>query len=169
MNKGTTIQIGIALALLGCAGVLGYRYWQSHNAGADGLVYFYDQSQQKLFAAPRDSVPPIAGLDSKEIDAVRAIVIAPNGNPREKKQVKIAYLETYTPEMKAQLEELRRVEAAGKSTVGLVGRGALPRNTLVRRTTDTQWQPMTSPEGEKIVAEWNLPGPDGKYPAICVP
>ena len=33
---------------------------------SDGTVYFYDLSQQKLFAAPRSSVPPIRGIDNDE-------------------------------------------------------------------------------------------------------
>jgi len=40
---------------------------------------------------------------------------------------------------------------------------------LVRRVTDDQWVPLTSPAGERIVSEWNVPGPDGRYPVVCAP
>jgi len=163
------IQGLLVLALLAVAAVLVTKSLRGQRSDSDGAVYFYDLSEKKLFAAPRSSVPPIRGINNTEEDAVRAIVIATNGNPREKKQIQIAYLEKYTPELKAQIEALRKAEAAGQSTAGMIASGAVPKNTLVRRLTDADWVLMTSLAGERIVSEWNQPGPDGRYPAVCVP
>ena len=133
---------------------------------SDGKVYFYDLSQQKLFAAPRSSVPPIRGIDNAEEDGVRAIVISENGNPADRKHRRIAYLEKYTPQLKAQFEAIQR---DGAGTTNSLRREDVPASTLVRRLTDRDWYPMNSAEGEKIVAEWNVPGPNGTYPVVCVP
>ncbi len=169
MNKSKTIQIGLAVVLLAGAGVLTARFLRNERDASEGQVYYYDLSEQKLFAAPRNAVPPIRGLNDDEADAVRAMVVSPTGNPREKKNIRIAYLEKYTPELKAKIEALRRAEAAGQSTIGIIGHGMVPQNTLVRRVTDDQWVPLTSPAGERIVSEWNVPGPDGRYPVVCAP
>ncbi len=169
MSTSAKVTIGGVLVLVLVLGAWWFR-WQGGGGGsAEGRIYFYDLSERKLFAGPREAVPPIKGLNNDEMDGVRAIVISPTGNPRERKNVQIAYLEKYTPELKSQLEALRKAEAAGQSTVGLLPHGAVPKNTLVRRLTDADWVPMTSPAGEAIVSEWNRPGPDGKYPVICVP
>ena len=133
---------------------------------SDGKVYFYDLSQQKLFAAPRSSVPPIRGIDNAEEDGVRAIVISENGNPADRKHRRIAYLEKYTPQLKAQFEAIQR---DGAGATNSLRREDVPASTLVRRLTDRDWYPMNSAEGEKIVAEWNVPGPNGTYPVVCVP
>lgn len=132
----------------------------------DGKVYFYDLSQQKLFAAPRSSVPPIRGIDNDEQDGVRAIVISENGNPADRKHRRIAYLEKYTPQLKAQFEAIQKNGVDGTTSLR---REDVPASTLVRRLTDRDWYPMNSAEGEKIVSEWNVPGPNGTYPVVCVP
>ncbi len=133
MNRKLIFQSILVLALLSVAGVLGFGYWHNQTVDSTEKVYFYDLGQQQLFGAARSSVPPIAGLDGRVDGAVRAIVITPTGNPREKKQVSIAYLEKYTPEMKALFESLRQTEAAGKSTAGMIPHGMVPRSTQVRR------------------------------------
>ena len=46
------------------------------DSGIAEKVFFYDLSEQKLFAAPRTAVPPIRGLNDPQTDAVRAVAIA---------------------------------------------------------------------------------------------
>ena len=168
MNGTSRLKLLAVAALFCIAAWLGFRAWR--GTGEQGeLVYFYDLSEKKLFAASRDAVPPIRGLNNTEEDGVRAIVVSPTGDPRDRKQRRIAYLEKYSPQLKQMIEAVRRAEAAGESTTGLLSRGAVPANTLVRRVNESEWHVMTSAEGEKIVGEWNVPGPDGKYPAVCVP
>jgi hypothetical protein len=168
MNQKSLLQTIAAMTLLIVAGWLVFRAW--HGTGEQGeRVYFYDVSEQKLFPAPRAAVPPIRGINNADEDGVRAIVVSPTGDPRDRKQRRIAYLEKYSPQLKQMFEAVRRAEAAGESTAGVLGRGAVPANTLVRRVNEQAWHLMTSAEGEKIVNEWNVPSPDGKYPAVCVP
>jgi len=39
----------------------------------------------------------------------------------------------------------------------------------VKRVEEGEWRAVNTPEGEKILGEWNVPGPDGKFPIVCVP
>ena len=48
-------------------------------------------------------------------------------------------------------------------------RGARDSFRFVKRLEDAEWHKVNSPEGEKILAEWNVPGADGKFPVVCVP
>jgi len=169
MNKKTIIQAGVALVLLATAALLTVSFFRSRAGHSEGTIFFYDLSEQKLFAAPRDSVPPISGINNEAVDGVRAIVISTSGDPKDKQHRKIAYLEKYTPDLKARLEAVRQAQNAGQSTAGMIPHGMMSANTLVRRPADTQWFVMNTPQGEQVVAEWNVPGKDGKYPAVCVP
>jgi hypothetical protein len=162
MNKFNTVKLVVALALLGCAAFVLVGFFR-HGSGIVEKTFFYDLSEKKLFAVSRDALPPIRGLNDAEEDAVRAIVIAPNGNPDDKAHRKIAYLEKYAPELKEHLAKVRE----GKSDP--LPRGARDSYRLVKRVDDSQWCTVNSPEGQKILAEWNVPGPDGKFPTVCVP
>ena len=166
MDPKTVAKLIGVMVLLSIAAASTIRYFRNRGGDADGMVYFYDLTEQKLFPAPRPSVPPIRGINNAEQDGVRAIVISDSGNPKDKKHQHIAYLEKYTAEIKAQFEAVRQGGAGGQVAVR---RDAVPANTLVRRLNEPEWHPMNSPEGEKIVSEWNVPGPDGSYPTVCVP
>jgi len=162
MNKANIYKLAFALVLLGIATFIALRFMRE-DAGVAETTFFYDLSEKKLFAAPREALPPIRGLNDDEEDAVRAVVIAPNGNPKDVGSRKIAYLEKYAPEFKRQLEQVRSGEA-----------NPLPRGTrnayrFVKRVEDTQWYALDSPEGERILTNWNVAGPDGQYPVVCVP
>ena len=162
MNRSNLLKLVLAVALLGGATFLLVRFFRQGD-GVSEQTYFYDLSEKKLFAASREALPPIKGLNNDEEDAVRAVVISVNADPKDKSGRKIAYLEKYAPEFKQQLEKVR----AGQ--VDPLPRGARNSLRFVRRVADTEWHPVSSPEGEKILTEWNVPGPDGKFPAVCVP
>ena len=166
VDRASLAKLIATIVLLLAAAAMVVSSLLSHRGDSDGKVYFYDLSQQKLFAAPRSSVPPIRGIDNEEQDGVRAIVISESGNPADRKHRRIAYLEKYTPQLKAQFETIQKEGAGGATSLR---REEVPGSTLVRRLTDREWYPMNSAEGEKIVAEWNVPGPNGTYPAVCVP
>jgi hypothetical protein len=162
MNKSSILKLVVAVMLLSSAGLMFARFLRENN-GVTEKTFFYDLSEKKLFAASREALPPIRGLNDAVEDAVRAVVIAANGNPNDKANRKIAYLEKYAPELKQQLEKVRNGKA-----------DPLPRNArdgfrFVKRVDDTEWHAVSSPEGEKILTEWNVAGPDGKYPIVCVP
>src|SRR6185369_6110613 len=130
----------------------------------DQNTFFYDLAEQKLFVAPRSAIPPIPGIKKTELTGVRAVVICTNGRPNDPASRKIAYLEKYSPELKQVMEAVQ----AGKDNP-VPPRGTRQGLIYVKRLADTEWQPVSSPEGEKILSEWNVPGPDGKLPMVCSP
>jgi hypothetical protein len=162
MNRSNVFKISLGLALLVWA-TFRFVTFLRQGDGVSEQTFFYDLSEKKLFAASREALPPIRGLNNFEEDAVRAVVISFAANPKDQGSRKIAYLEKYSPEFKQQLERVR----AGQTD-------PLPRNSrnalrFVRRVGDVEWHTIASPEGEKILTEWNVPGPDGNFPAVCVP
>jgi hypothetical protein len=161
MNSSNAVKIVLAVALTGGAALMLARFFRSSNATVEE-TFFYDLNEKKLFAASRELLPPIRGLEGNEEGAVRAVVIS-SGNPKNKANQKIAYLEKYAPDLKQHLAKVRAGQAEP------LPRGARDSSRFVKRVADAEWHPVNSPEGEKILAEWNVPGPDGKYPAVCTP
>lgn len=134
------------------------------DSGPSEKAWFYDLSEKKLFVAERGLVPPIRGMNDAQEDGVRAVVVAPPGKCDEASARRIAYLETNAPELKKSLDAAR---ASG--AVPTVSRGQAQSLRLVRRVTDAEWVSLATPEGELIVSEWAVPGPDGQSPAVCTP
>jgi hypothetical protein len=165
--KRSSIQLIVALVLFGVAGLFLFRFWRSERS-SEPRAYFYDESEGKLFAGPHSAVPPIPGLDEKAADGVRAVVISLNGDCADEKSRSIAYLEKYSPELKQQLE-LAAGGTVSADATGRIGRGEAQGHTFVRTVSDPRWHPRNSPEGERIVTEWQRPGPDGALPLICSP
>lgn len=163
MNKADAIKLVLALAILGTATVFLVRFFRASD-GVTEKAFFYDVSEKKLFTASRTAVPPIQGLNDAEMDAFRAVVISTKGRPEDKSSWTIAYLEQYSPELKRQMEA---AQANGSSP--LMGRGQALAHRFVRRVGDADWHPMDSPEAEKIVTEWAMPGPNGITPVVCAP
>jgi hypothetical protein len=162
MSAANLTKLLLAIVLLAGASFGFYRFYRN-DTGISEQTYFYDLSEQKLFAASREALPPIRGLNGPEEDAVRAVVICASGSPDDPANRSIAYLEKYAPELKASLEQVR----AGKAE-------PLPSKVrngyrFVKRTADDKWHAANSPEGEKILNGWNVAGADGKYPIVCSP
>jgi hypothetical protein len=164
-----------AAVLLAAAVVIGItQMGRVTTTGEEGVqVWFYDQSARQLYAVPRDTLPPHAGIDGKPDDGVRAIVVAAESEQRDPTKLRIAYLETYTPELKRILEEMRAARAGGRPA-----RSALPgsdgdyfqQNTLVCRPGETTWYAQTSKEGPRIMAEWHgWTSAAGQPLVVCVP
>ncbi|MBE0545427.1 MAG: hypothetical protein IH623_29155 [Verrucomicrobia bacterium] len=162
MNKPMLAKVALAVLLLGGAGFLFARFLKQ-GGGVGENEFFYDLSEKKLFAAPRESLPPIRGINDAEEDGVRAVVIVLGSNPDDKAARTIAYLEKYAPELKQHLHKVRAGEAEPLPTRVRNG------YRLVKRVEDEAWHPLNTPQGEKILTEWNVAGPDGKYPVVCSP
>jgi hypothetical protein len=163
MQKSAGFKIVAVVAMLSAAAYITWTWWKDqrpHSAQA----FFYDLSEKRLFAASQDAVPPIAGLDGKELDAVRAVVFSPTGDCKRDRQ--IAYLEKYSPELKAQFEVTKKDPAADFPRLS---RSAAQSHTFVRRISDSTWHPMDSEEAARIVGEWRLTGAGGADPIICIP
>jgi hypothetical protein len=163
MNRDARLKLAAALLLLALAVGFFIRFARRDD-GLSDRAFFYDPSARRLFTGPRTAVPPIRGVDGEQADAVRAVVISTNGNPRDVAARTIAYLETYSPELKRQMEV---AQASGEAPS--MGRGLAQTHRFVRRPGDTGWHPMTSPEAERIVSEWLTAGPDGGPAVICTP
>ena len=168
MYRKTLMQL-LGVVVLLTAAVVFYLKLSPASGSGDDSAYFYDLAEQKLFVAPRSSIPPIAGTKGGKEAGVRAIVISTTGDPGDKKHREIAYLEKYSPEMKSLFEETREARKAGRPAAGRIDRSVVPANTWVRRLKDTEWHSLASPEGEKIAGEWNEAGPDGRVPVVCSP
>jgi|ERR1035441_1612867 hypothetical protein len=168
MNKSATAKVVLASVLLAGAVVCFIKLSPARPGQAEN-AYFYDLAEQKLFLAPRGSIPPIQGMKGAAEAGVRAVVISTTGDPSDTKHRQIAYLQRYSPEIKQLFEEVRQARVEGRSAEGHIDRNEVPPNTWVRRLQDTNWYALNSAEGDKITSEWNTPGPDGRTPAVCTP
>jgi hypothetical protein len=162
MKSGNVVKIGLAIVLFGVAG-FGFTRFFSGDDGISEKTFYYDLSEKKLFSASRELVPPIRGLNNSEEDAVRAVVISKNGNANDKSGRTIAYLEKFAPELRESIAKAR----AGKGEP--MPRGARDSFRLVKRVDDAQWHAASTPEGQAIINGWNVAGPDGKFPVVCIP
>ena len=134
------------------------------NRDATPKAFFFDLSEKKLFVGPSDAIPPIRGINDVKEDGVKAMVISTNGDGSDKSARKIAYLEMFAPELKAQLEDAR---ARGGSPA--MSRAQAQQFRLVRRPEDAEWMPLSSRAGQKIINEWLTAGPDGGAAVVCAP
>lgn len=157
-RRKNLVKMGVAGVLLLASAGLGIARWRSSfSSGESGArVYFYDESERKLYAAARDTLPPHEGVGGATGDGVRAVVVAPAG---ELSARRIAYLETYTPALHDKLEFVRSAKKAGKGA-GVKGPSGddpfVLRNTMVRRESEAPWHDMTTAEGQKIMREWTM-------------
>ena len=164
MSKGSLAKLLLAAGMLILAGVISIRWFQAET-GPSETAYFYDLSEKKLFVAPLSAVPPIPGMDGGEEDGVRAVVVSTTGNPNDESSFQIAYLEMYSPEFKAQIQANR----TGEETETRIGRSEARSHSFVKRLEDSAWYPLNSDEAERILTEWQKPGPGGQIPIVCVP
>jgi hypothetical protein len=163
VERSESIKAVGAAAILGLAAFFTYRF-VTRGSGVSEQAFFFDVSEKKLFTAARSSVPPIRGLNGEEEDGLRALVISTNGDAADKTAWKVAYVEKYSPELKRQMQNAQQTGAAPE-----MGRALALQHRFVRRLSDTQWFAMDSPEAERIVSEWALPGPGGVTPVVCSP
>jgi hypothetical protein len=162
MSYGNSIKIVLIVVLFAAAGFGFYRSL-SQKPDISEKNYFYDLSEKKLFAASREELPPIQGVNDSMEDAVRAIVICAAGNPDDPANRSIAYLEKYAPELKQNIEQARLGKAEPMKT--------RERNGLrqVARAEDAKWFPADTREGQHIMTNWNVVGASGSYPIVCSP
>jgi hypothetical protein len=135
----------------------------------DAKVWFYDERAKRLYAASADLIPP-AGRDGRR---VRATVIRFVGMPNDQEHVRVAYLEKYTPELKALLE---RAEAAHASRRPFTEKMPPPSSpyfrdhTLLKAPGETAWHALSTEEARHLRIEWQTwRGPAGQSPMISEP
>jgi hypothetical protein len=162
MTSGNTAKIAVALVLFAGAAFGFYRFFHQRT-GVSERAFFYDLSEKKLFAAPREALPPIRGINDAQEDGVRAVVICTAGEPDNPSNQSIAYLEKYAPELKLNIEQARAGKAEPMPSKVRNG------YRLVKRPQDDKWQAANSPEGQVILNGWNVALADGKFPIVCSP
>jgi hypothetical protein len=132
-------------------------------------VWFYDQSAQRLYPAPRDLIPP----DGKDDTRVRAMVIGFQGLGNSVSQLKIAYLEKYSPDLKALLERAVAAHAARqpfREQIPARGSAYFQDNSMVKRPGEPSWHTLGTEEARLMMSDWRQwRGPAGQAPIISVP
>jgi len=161
-----SVAVLTALAVVFVAGKVRH-FRRDGEAGA--RVWFYDQSAKRLYPAPRDLIPPDGNNDNR----VRAVVIGFQGIGNEISQLRIAYLEKYSPEFKALLERAQAAHAAKRPFLEKIPSQNSPDfqdNTLVKRPGEASWHAVSTEAARQIMAEWReWRGPAGQRPIISVP
>ncbi len=104
---------------------------------------------------------------------VRAVVVGFEGLGNDTSQLKIAYLEKYSPEFKSLLERAAVAHAARQPFVEAIpspNSDYYQTNAFVKRLGESVWQSAASPEARQIIQEWRVwHGPAGQAPIISVP
>ena len=174
-SRKKQMKIVAACGLLLAAGVIGATRWRGafDNGEADPKVFFYDLSEKRLYTLPRGSVPPDKGIGGESEDGVHAVVVAPANAIKDESKRRIAYLETYTPELHEKLAAIAAAKKAGKGA-GVKGPSGddpfVLKNTLVRRENESEWHDMTTPEARKTISEWTAwRDESGKPLAVVTP
>ena len=162
------MMLALAVVLLAGAAVQFIRFFAGRGR-PDQNAYFFDLSEKKLFVAHRTLAPPIRGINNAELDGVRAVVVSTSDNPKDEASRRIAYLEKYAPELKQQIEAMQSGQESPGASGSRITRGAAQSFTFVRRLNEDTWHAVNSAEAEKIMTEWQVPGPDGKTPLVCAP
>jgi hypothetical protein len=130
-------------------------------------TFWYDLSEKRLYVDKADLVPPQRGVGGTADDAYLAVVMQMPGSegPGE-----VAFLTSYTEELRALRLEGQRASQAGTPLPERLGdRLWVTENTLVRRISDEQWYPKSSPEGQRVISVLTEPGPGGGFPRIRSP
>jgi len=167
------LKTALILSGVAIAGWLAYSSLRNSFRQRDpgGRVWFYDESEKKLYTMPVATMPPDKGIGGPAGDGERAIVVSFGKNQHDRSQWRIAYLEKYTPDLKKTLDELILARAAHRIFDGSVPSRQskyFQTNTLVKRVEDHDWYTADSDEGKKILKEWRAwHGPDGSGPAVC--
>ena len=165
---------GVVALLLVAVLFIASRINRAGRTGEEDLtVWFYDQSEQELYPAPRNAVPPHKGVGGPSGDGVRAVVVAAPEQQSDAGARRIAYLETYTPELKALIERVLEARASGlpcEETLPPRDSDFYQKNTLVRRAEDSDWYDTTTPQALRIMSEWRgWRSNDGQSLVVCVP
>ena len=148
------LEFAAAVAMVVIAvGFVSKRVGGFRKTGEEGATtWFYDQSEKRLYEAPRDTVPPHKGIGGPSGDGVRAVVVAFRAEQSDPRKRRIAYLETCTPELKDFLEKVQAARASGQAFKGRVparDSDYFQTNSLVKGLEGTEWHASSTPEGRE--------------------
>ncbi len=163
---GGSLVVLTALAII--TGISGMRQLRGDNE-AKIMVWFYDQDTKRLYAAPQDRISP----DGNDDVRVRAVVIGFQGMANQVSQLKIAYLEKYSPELKSLLERADAAHAAKlpfTEKIPSQSSDYYRNNTYAKRVGEDTWYTIGTDEARQLMAEWReWRGPAGQPPIISAP
>lgn len=169
LRQTATVLLLVAAVAFGVTRVVR----SARNGEAAAQVWFYDASEQKLYAVPNETIPPHQGVGGRSGDGFKAVVFCPRGQQRDPSQRRIAYLETYGPALKKVMEDIHAARSAHRHYEGQLPEresAFVETNTLVRSLEDPRWYPSASPEGRDIIQRWrHWRGADGQPGVISVP
>lgn len=174
LRRADVIKGSAAAVVLVGAVVIGAMQMSRSGDGEEHLkIWFYDVSESKLYAAPKDTLAPHAGVGGATDDGVKAIVVACRGECGDASKREIAYLEKCSPELKGMLEGIRAARARGEKYTGKMPAREddfVNKNTFVRRAGEETWHAMSSKVGREIVVEWQRKTcADGQSRVVCTP
>jgi hypothetical protein len=163
-----TGSVGVLAALAVMFAIASVRHFRG-EAEDKARVWFYDQSVSQLYPAPRYLIPPDGNGDTR----VRAIVIGFQGMGNDLSQLKIAYLEKYSPKFKGLLERAGAAHAAKLPfTEKIPSRDSayFQDNMMVKRPGEAVWHTAGTVEARQIMTDWrDWRSPAGQRPIISVP
>ncbi len=158
-------KLTVTLAVL-CIAAAGYfLITRSFNANKrpKGNIWFYNLKTHQLFPTSDMSVPPI-DTKSGPGTGVRAYVFICDANSKPTNF--IAFLETFTPEVKRQVEEEMK-RGGGQSTIGFALESR-KNGILVSSLEEERWFLKLSNEGSQIMeagkAKGGCPHPKPSLP-----
>jgi len=166
--KTVVAKAGIVAALLLALGGVFFKAWRLSRDG-EPKVWFYDQRKQRLYASPGDTISPEGEFDNR----VRALVIGFRGMGNDPANLRIAYLEKYSPDFKALLERANAAHRARRpftEGIPLAGSPYAKGNTYVKRPDEASWHSLDTAEARQILGQWRQwHGPAGQPPVILTP
>jgi len=120
--------------------------------------YFYDLSEQRLYVAGPEVLPPDVGIGGAPDDGVEALVVRCPKCGRSKNR--IVYLTRLTPELRQRILADRGSESGGAA----YSRAEVFQNTLVCRFGEDVWYPLSTDEGKAIRDSWATTCPEHGEP-----
>jgi hypothetical protein len=166
--KTAVARAGLAAAVLLALGGVFSKAWRLAGDG-EPRVWFYDQSKQRLYAAPGDIISPDGKFDTR----VRAMVIGFRGMGNDPENLRIAYLEKYSPDFKALLERANAAHRHRRPFTEKIPAPGSPyarENTFVKRPEEASWHSLGTAEARQILSQWRQwHGPAGEAPVISTP
>jgi hypothetical protein len=140
INRHPAIAGVVVAAIVAC--LIYYMFRNPRGGTPDGD--FIDETTGQTYVMPISALPPLPGRDGN-LTVVRAYYSAPSGDqPR-----RILYLQKYSPETKAYLEQYLKEGRKGQPQF------PDPQTAILVRKPDpgSPWVPLETPEGRAIAPD----------------
>lgn len=169
-NNPAIVTVGAVVVLVVALGIL----FSSMGGGGSGQtireLYFYDLNTNELFVGDAQQYPPIEApsgpMDGGHNAGVRAVVFG-CGDCSESNRY-IAWLETYTMDVKQKLETPRQPGENYDPAMEADMMMMMEDGHLVRSPDGGDWYPYNSPEAQQIFVAAQEKCQDGR-PKQCLP